>query len=259
MVQHNHRGKSLPVRERTVEVLLCVLAGLFLQTGCSSMPRMPSMPTMKSGSVDSLSEQVSHLKHSVDLMEKMVEEKQRERERSLNQLRTLVQESTGALLERQRRLQSGLGTLPEESGPPKGQQPPTPPPSSDQSNRFSAMHRSAYSSYQRGDFQTAYERYMQIYREAPSPAQKGQALFWAGECAYGMKDWDLALRTFSAFQKEFPMDPLVPSALLKMAIAYYQKGDSRNARQTLETLIGRFPNSEEADLARRRLADMSSS
>lgn len=259
-LRHYRRESKRPcLPECAIEIFLLMLAGLFWQTGCTSMAPMPSMPVMTRGSVDSLSDRVGHLKHSVDLMETMFEDNQRERERSLKQLETLVQESTGALLERERRLQSGLGTLTDQ---PRGQRTPESPasvPSTRGTDRFAAMHRNAYSSYLRGDFRLAHERYMQLYRQAASPAQKGQALFWAGECAYSMKDWDRAIAVFNTLQKEFPGDPLVRSALLKTATAYGQKGDRQKAREALESLIGQFPNSEEAELARRRLADVSGS
>jgi len=70
-----------------------------------------------------------------------------------------------------------------------------------------------------------------------------------------MRDWDLAITTFNRLQRQFPADALVPSALFKTAAAYSQKGDRQKARETYERLVQQFPNSDEAELARRRLAD----
>lgn len=261
--RRNHKSENPRPWEWTLAILSCVLVGLFWQTGCAgvstTMPTVPSIPIVTRGDVDPLSDQVNHLRHSVDIMERISRQNQQERERSLEQLRTLVQRSTGALLERQHRLRSGLGTPPDQSKQRSDQKPPASPPSRPQTDRYEAMHRSAYTSYQRGEFQIAYQRFMQIYREAPSAAQKGQALFWAGYCAYDMKDWDRAIATFDAFRKEYPADPLVRSALLRTAAAHSQKGDDQKARRMFETLIKQFPNSEEAELARQRLADVSGS
>ena len=245
------------MRNLSGTIVLLVLSGLLWQTGCTTIPSastMPPMPTLTIGSVKPLSDEVGHLRHTVSLMEKMFEDNQRNRERSLQQLKSLVEESSGVLKERERRLQSNLGTLSSQQDR-KSESLTSQSPQTDQ---ISTMYRKAYSNYQRGDYKVAYERYMQIYDEAPSMAQKGQAIFWAAESAYGLGDWDKAIDTFDKFRREFPADPLIPSALLRTATAHLKKGDSGNSQRVLKTLITQFPKTEEAELARRRLADASS-
>lgn len=214
----------------------------------ASMSAMPSMPVLTPGSVKPLSGEVGTLKHKITLMEKRLSETQKERDQTLEQLRNVLQERTAAMEERSRRLQSGLRTIdqPTQTTP-------------QQNEQFAAMHRSAYTSYQRGDYQVAYDRYMQIYEKAPSPAQKGQALFWAAECAYGKRNWGLAINTFNRFREEFPADPLVPSALLRTATAYLQNDQPQEARNTLQALVEEYPKTEEAELGRRRLEALSDS
>ena len=91
-------------------VVLCLI---LCQTGCTTMEtvRSLSMPDLTLGSVNSLNGEVGDLKHTVSLMEKRFDENQKERQRSLNQLRALVKESSTALEERERRIQGNLGTL----------------------------------------------------------------------------------------------------------------------------------------------------
>jgi len=217
------------------------------------------MPDLTLGSVNSLNGEVGDLKHTVSLMEKRFDENQKERQRSLNQLRALVKESSTALEERERRIQGNLGTLGTESAE-SVQRISTPvsapPPIQDE---YAAMFRNAYSSYQRGDYAVAFERYEGIYEKAPSKTQKGQALFWAAESAYAAQDWDNSIRMFDKFRREFPTDPLLPSALLRTATAHSQKGDNDNSKRVLEALVSQYPQSQEAELARRRLADASGS
>ena len=239
-------------------VVLCLI---LWQTGCTTVETVRSlpMPDLSLGSVNSLHSEVGDLKHSVALMEKRFNENQKERQRSLNQLRALVKESSSAMAERERRIQDNLSALGANS-PESVQRISTPasspPPIQDE---FAAMFRNAYSSYQRGDYTVAFERYQEIYEKAPSKTQKGQALFWAAESAYAAQDWDNAIRMFDKFRREFPTDPLLPSALLRTATAHAQKGDHDNSKRVLETLVSQYPQTQEAELARRRLADASGS
>ncbi|MFH1742972.1 MAG: tetratricopeptide repeat protein [bacterium] len=255
-----HTSQERLMRNTSGLIVLLVSFGILWQTGCATVPSvssLPEIPELTLGSTQPLTEEVGHLKHSVDIWEKMFENSQQERQRSLQQLRSLVQESSGVLREREQRLQSGLGTVADQTRQSGGGKSPAPISESPATDRFSATYRSAYSSYQRGDFQLAYDRYMQVYQQAPSKAQKGQALFWAAECIYGMRDWDKAIALFDKFRREFPADPLNPSALLRTATAYSQKGEHGNSKRVLETLVSQFPKSEEAQLARQRLKDMS--
>ena len=214
----------------------------------TKMASVPSIPVLTPGSVKPLRGEVSSLRHKLTLIEKRFSETQIERDRTLEQLRNVLQETTISMQQRSRRLQSGLRTLDEQEQI-----------SPQENEQFAAMHRQAYTSYQRGDYQVALDRYMEIYEKAPSPAQKAQALFWAAECAFGMRDWDLTISTFNRFRKEFPADPLVPSALLRTATAYLQSNNTENARKTLEMLIREHPKAEEAELAQRRLENLSGS
>jgi TolA-binding protein len=48
----------------------------------------------------------------------------------------------------------------------------------------------------------------------------------------------------------------VPDALLNMASAQIEAGDTAAARKTMDGLIARFPSSEAAEKARRRVANL---
>jgi TolA-binding protein len=45
----------------------------------------------------------------------------------------------------------------------------------------------------------------------------------------------------------------VPDALLNMASAYIELGDTAAAKKTMDGLVARYPSSEAAEKARRRL------
>ena len=59
--------------------------------------------------------------------------------------------------------------------------------------------------------------------------------------------------------KTYPESPTVPDAMLNIASSQIEMGESNVGRKTLEELAAKFPVSEAADKAKRRLAAMNAS
>ena len=51
----------------------------------------------------------------------------------------------------------------------------------------------------------------------------------------------------------YPDSASVPDALLNMASSYIELGDNAAAKKTMDTLVARYPTSEAAEKAKRRL------
>lgn len=80
------------------------------------------------------------------------------------------------------------------------------------------------------------------------------AQYWLGESFYSQKNYDQAIKEFGIFLKEYPESPKVASALLKQGYAYLEVGQKSQGQTVLNTLVKRFPQSQEAKLAKERLS-----
>ncbi len=79
------------------------------------------------------------------------------------------------------------------------------------------------------------------------------AHFWAGTAAMQMKDFSAANRHFNTILNQWPSDPWAADALLGIANSQRSMGDSGNSRRTLQSLIERYPDSNAAQEAQKRL------
>jgi TolA-binding protein len=69
-----------------------------------------------------------------------------------------------------------------------------------------------------------------------------------------LRDYRLAISSQQALIKTYPDSPTVPDALLNIASSQIEMGEANAGRKTLEELMAKYPISDAADKARRRLA-----
>ncbi|HET9623897.1 MAG TPA: tol-pal system protein YbgF, partial [Kofleriaceae bacterium] len=79
------------------------------------------------------------------------------------------------------------------------------------------------------------------------------AQYWLGEAFYAQKDYPHALTEFRAVIEVYPRGNKVPDALLKVGYCYQAMGQGDKAHAVLEQVVSRFPRSEPATLAAKRL------
>ena len=79
------------------------------------------------------------------------------------------------------------------------------------------------------------------------------AQYWLGEDYYLQKDYAHALAEFRATIDKYPRGNKVPDAFLKVGDCYRELGEADASRDALHDLVARFPRSESAAIATRRL------
>jgi tol-pal system protein YbgF len=79
------------------------------------------------------------------------------------------------------------------------------------------------------------------------------AQYWVGEAYYAQRDYVRALSEFRTVIEVYPRGNKVPDALLKMGYCYQAMGQGEKAHAILEQIVTRYPKSEPATLAARRL------
>jgi tol-pal system protein YbgF len=119
-----------------------------------------------------------------------------------------------------------------------------------------ALYDAAYQDLNRGSHGLAIMGFQEVLAKFPSSELADNAQYWIGESYYAQKDFKQALQEFQKTVASYPQGDKVAAALLKSALCQQQLGDKKSARATLEGLIQRFPNTEEARLAGTKLQEL---
>lgn len=114
----------------------------------------------------------------------------------------------------------------------------------------------AYNDYLRGNYALAIGGFEQFLEQFPSSILVPHALYWLGESNYGNKQYAKAVQVFDQLIQRFPKHEKVPAALLKNGLSYLEIGDKLQASQTLKRLVANYPTSDEANVAKGRLAEI---
>lgn len=115
------------------------------------------------------------------------------------------------------------------------------------------LYKDAYETFQRDDMEGARRKFEAFLRTYPNMDLSDNAQFWIGETYYRKKDFEKAILEYEKAIVKYPEGDKVPSALLKQGLAFLELGDKTNARNLLKRVSDRYPQTEQADIAKRRL------
>lgn len=121
------------------------------------------------------------------------------------------------------------------------------------STRTGDLYKDAYETYQRGDYERARRKFEAFLKQYPNTELSDNAQFWIGETFYAKKDYEKAILEYEKAIAKYPEGDKIPAALLKQALAFLELGDKTNGRNLLKRVIERYPQSEQADMAKKRL------
>ncbi len=88
----------------------------------------------------------------------------------------------------------------------------------------------------------------------PDSGNLPEAYFWAGTAALQTKNVAAANKYFNTVLGRWPKSAVAPDAMLGLANGQLAINDRRNARQTLQSLIDRYPSSNAAQTAKQHLS-----
>jgi len=101
-----------------------------------------------------------------------------------------------------------------------------------------------------------FERFIKGY---PKEALTANSYFWIGETYYSEKKYEDAILAYEDFLKKYPNHEKARAAMLKQGFSFLELGDKKTGKVILETLIEKYPKSKEAELAQKRLKELSKS
>lgn len=84
-------------------------------------------------------------------------------------------------------------------------------------------------------------------------ALAANAQYWIGECQYRMKRYRDALTSFYDVVSNYPFSPKLAAATLKLGQTYDKLGDPEKARLMFDRVVEQYPDSAEAEVARKVL------
>jgi len=115
------------------------------------------------------------------------------------------------------------------------------------------LYREAYETFQKGDLGEARKKFEAFLKKYPHTELSDNAQFWIGETYFLKKDYEKAILEYEKTIVKYPEGDKIPSALLKQGFAFLELGDKTNARNLLKRVVDRYPQTEQAEIARKKL------
>ncbi len=165
-------------------------------------------------------------------------------------------------------LEGGLRTVPAKPEGPAGElsrqskpaaitprPEPTPLPGTPDISPTSAYNL-AYNDYLNGRYELAVSGFQRFLQDFPSTSLAPNAQYWLGESYYGLKDHVRAMQAFEKVVTDHPNSEKVAAALFKLGLAASETGNASKAREYLKRVLQDFKDTNEAKLAKGKLAEL---
>ena len=117
-------------------------------------------------------------------------------------------------------------------------------------------YESAQGQRRQGNYQGAIVAFQNFIKQYPKSNLAPRAQYWIGDSYFNLRDFKLAIGSQQMLLKTYPDSPTVPDSMLNIASSQIEMGESAVGRKTLEELVAKFPISEAAEKAKRRIAGL---
>lgn len=120
------------------------------------------------------------------------------------------------------------------------------------------LYQYALDTYYKGNYEEARRYFVEFLKKYPDSDLYGNAIFWAGQTFFAERKYKDSIEIFKALIQKCDEGKIkkctkYPDAMLKIGYAYIEMGDNENGKKFLQELIKKFPDSEPAQLARKKL------
>ena len=115
------------------------------------------------------------------------------------------------------------------------------------------LYRDAYETFYKGDMEGARTKFEAFLKQYPNTELSDNAQYWIGETYYVKKDYEKAILEYEKAIAKYPEGDKIPAALYKQSLAFLELGDKTNATNLLKRLIEKYPSSDQAQLAKKKL------
>jgi tol-pal system protein YbgF len=115
------------------------------------------------------------------------------------------------------------------------------------------IYRDAYETFHRGDLEGARRKFEAFLKQYPNTELSDNAQFWIGETYYLKKDYERAILEYEKAIVKYPEGDKIPAAILKQALSFLELKDKTNAGNLFRRVIEKYPRSDQAEMAKKKL------
>lgn len=116
-------------------------------------------------------------------------------------------------------------------------------------------YRTSLAQYRSGNYAEALAGFEAFLDAGPKVDYVDNALYWIGECHYGLGHYSKAVNFFQRVLREQPDGNKVPDSMLKMSLAYEKLGRPGDSEALLEKLTDRYPTTNAGRLGAQKLSE----
>lgn len=124
-----------------------------------------------------------------------------------------------------------------------------------EATNFEEDYKDAYETFQKGEYKAAREKFQKYLETHPGSKYADNALYWIGESYYNEKSYEKAIVVYDDVAKKYPDGGKASAALLKQGMAFSSLGDKKSANAIFKKLVERYPKSEQAEAAKKKLKE----
>lgn len=115
-------------------------------------------------------------------------------------------------------------------------------------------YRTSLAQYRSGNYSEALAGFRAFLDAGPKADYVDNALYWIGECHYGLGQYAKAVNYFQRVLREQPDGNKVPDSMLKMSLAFEKLGRQDDSQALLEKLTDRYPTTNAGRLGAQKLS-----
>lgn len=119
-----------------------------------------------------------------------------------------------------------------------------------------ALYNAAYADYAKGNYALAISGFEEYAQRFPDSSLADNALYWVGECHFSQGAYDRAIEAFDRMLERHPESDRAAAANLKKGLAYLENNQVAEAIVQLRFVESRYGASDEARIARDKLASL---
>jgi tol-pal system protein YbgF len=122
-----------------------------------------------------------------------------------------------------------------------------------QDTKIRDIYLAGYQAFKGGKTAEAREKFTSLLKDYSENEYSDNARFWIGETYYKDENYEEAILAYEELFKENPKSDKIPGAMLKQGLAFYSLKDQKTGKIILEKLIEKYPDSEQARLAKKKM------
>ena len=123
------------------------------------------------------------------------------------------------------------------------------------------VYNQALDFYYQGKLEEAQDLFEKFLKDFDKNELTDNAIFWIGQIYYSKGDYENAVKEFDKLvnlceKGELPDCNKEPISMLKLSYSYIKLGEKEKAKEVLQKLIEKYPETEEALVAKRKLKEL---